>query len=145
MQSVWQYVPWGLFSVRLDELCVSLELAKRLKEFGVKQESIFVHLDSGVGKDIWLYSQAINCYKPHEMTSAFTAGEMGEMLPFRIFYNERWHGIEMVKGSREYVITYRFGVSQCPRLVIFDKTEANARAKMLIYLIENRLIEVKYE
>ena len=131
--------------MKLEDQCISLELAKRLKELGVKQESIFVHLDCGVGKDIWLYSQAVHCYKPHEMTSAFTAGELGEMLPFRIFYNERWHGIEMVKGSCEYLITYRFGLSQYPRLVIFDKTESNARALMLIHLIEQGLVKVKDE
>ena len=62
--------------------------------------------------------------------------ELGEMLPREIA-----SGSDIIRDSapNKYIKVFR-----CFRLgdnTIFADTEANARAKMLIYLIENKLID----
>ena len=66
-----------------DQVC-SLELSKKLKELGVKQDSIFYWIN-GVITDINVSpEQTRNLWYPaHSYTlySAFTVAELGEMLP----------------------------------------------------------------
>jgi hypothetical protein len=57
--------------------CISLELAKRLKELGVKQESEFYWAISIPSKREWILTPI----KTNTSLSAFTVGELGERLP----------------------------------------------------------------
>jgi len=129
----------------LENQVCSLELSKRLKELGVKQVSLFYWFFLN-GK--WYVSDK-DREGYREMVSAFTVAELGEMLPNyvstsncgggrhseRVDYlvcenqnaREAW-----IRGTRKEYICTDFR----------DKNEANARAKMLIYLLENELIEV---
>ena len=80
--------------MKLEEQVCSLELAKRLKELGVKQESLFRWTHAlawskstdgrktpGRGKDYVEYGNA----KAHkDFIAAFTVAELGEMLPRRL-------------------------------------------------------------
>lgn len=106
--------------MKLEDQCVSLDLAKRLKELGVKQRSYFdwwkdeyenyeVSNQSLVGR-----FSSIEC-------SAFTVAELGEMLPERC-PSYRGDGIWYSEGGR-------------------GKTEADARAAWLIYLVEHGLVK----
>lgn len=122
--------------MKLEDQVVSLELAKRLKELGITTESLYS----------WVYwpnaSEANKDAKPtlvlstSEMTKgdrasvapAFTVAELGEMLPddyasLKVSATKWWC------GTREDV-----GTAQS------DRKEADARAKMLIYLLENNLL-----
>lgn len=117
----------------------SLELAKRLKELGVEQESDFwwalnprtlryALKDSDehpVLKDI----HHVNGVAMEGFYSAFHVGELGEILPddMTTFHYHGQHFCEQMHKSIK-------GKSD---------TEANCRAKMLIYLIENKLIQVQ--
>lgn len=67
--------------MKLEDQVVSLELAKRLKELEVMQESLFFWCDN------WVHSQDSVYHSPtsSETFSAFTVAELGEMLP-----KERW-------------------------------------------------------
>ena len=115
--------------MKLKQQVCSLELAKQLKELGVKQESLF-------------YWQEINSKKPKlvqnrntgnensndeaKWYSAFTVAELGEMLPVGAWVIVKTDGAG-----------FRFTI---PPNFIDEETEADARAKMLIYLLENKFI-----
>ena len=116
--------------MKLENQVVSLDLAKRLKEVGVKQESLFVWYTNP-----WQHKTGLEIRKKAEENllvghadycAAFTVAELGEMLPedesFRIKHTTGecniWRDDEVFSGD----------------------TETDARAKMLIYLLENKLI-----
>jgi hypothetical protein len=152
--------------MKLEDQVCSLDLAKRLKELGVKQESSFYWkknvsaLDFGNAlketghrnEEGSLVTERENMDKfgkwyllsmSHEdctdngwgFYSAFTVAELGEMLPWDLTVSrnidKEWHIHFMADGLTEKE-TYS---------VMSEKSEVNARAKMLIYLIENDLIK----
>lgn len=119
--------------MKLEDQVVSLVWAKKLKELGVKQESYFFWYGGNVLRENQL-TQELRRHEPP--VSAFTVAELGEMLPISLrnsakdcsseFYRVSpgvWHGITFPKCH-----------------FVYTETEANARAKMLIYLIEEKLI-----
>lgn len=114
--------------MKLERQVVSLELAQKLKKFGVKQESLFGWYGYSVlpTNDELEVASADNGIG----ISAFTVAELGEILPQRVssYRYERWT-CTMTNPSE--MITYT------------ADTEADARAKMLIYLIENNLLPEK--
>ncbi len=118
----------------LEKQVVSLELAKKLKEFGCKQDSLFVY-DEGKDRIIFLAGEK----QRDNDISAYTVAELGEMLPNDIMIeNKEVLQLACIKGDNEWECSYNnpnnsLGLS-------FGKTEADARAKMLIYLKENNLI-----
>lgn len=139
----------------LESQVCSLELAKKLKELGVKQKSVFYWTrDSLYG---WQLKREGELFEGSEWEHfecdgdvfAFTVAELGEMLPARI------NGFELRIEKRDLfppgekvgieweVAYYELGYEDELR---FDKqaadTEADARAKMLIYLIENKIMTV---
>lgn len=148
--------------MKLEKQVVSLNIAKRLKELGVKQESLFFHAqlkitgewqivdwqDMGMDSDPNIKSRVWKNYTP-----AFTVAELGEMLPNRV-------NLPLKNGkprASDNVLKAYFGKNvkknqQCVPQVIYAKTEGNeylhehaeteadARGKMLIYLLENKLL-----
>lgn len=130
----------------------NLELSKKLKKLGVKQESIHWWVKRSDG--FWALSHDVWEKTPVGMLdpiSAFTVAELGEMLPagqfwkddanklmVRIFKangeNKLWW-CELVQADDIYPAPMAKAVHREA-----EHTEANARAKMLIYLIENKLI-----
>lgn len=115
--------------MKLEDQVVSLELAKKLKELGVRQESLFYWNDCWMGKPT--LDRAIHSDNGKESYSAFTVAELGEMLPH--------HNIKMYNIQPR--IQLRIGGKELNAFVEAE-TEADARAKMLIYLIENKLISL---
>lgn len=113
----------------------SLELSKRLKELGVKQESLFWwvhHWTSPVPPTreatmVWDIFQKDEDDKVNEHVSAFTVAELGEMLPNFLysFKNGAGKWFTDVKAKIEKI--------EFPE---YADTEADARAKMLIHLLE---------
>jgi len=137
--------------MKLEDQVVSLELAKRLKELGVKQESLFYWwLDTGSDfKD----EPSANYGKPTpkenggwwDEVSAFTVAELGEMLPKYVGDDAQYflecYKTDCTPNKSGYQIRYSENQSAeyCLHAVM-ENTEADARAKMLIYLLENGLI-----
>lgn len=112
--------------MNLESQVCSLELAKRLKELGVKQESLFYWIIDAIGTRYDLQTGS------NSFWSAFTVAELGEMLPYYHY---------------SLVISLRFFDFYLDHptkgaLIFKETTEVNARAKMLIYLIENGLMEL---
>ena len=123
-----------------EKQVTSLELSKRLENVGVKQDSIFwwvKHIKSGTNHYIWdlVYGKdendLVNVY-----VSAFTVAELGEMLPDWADFTQKHY------NSTSKEIWYR-GYAETVMMWFDEKTEADSRAKMLIYLIENKLVEAK--
>lgn len=120
--------------MKLKEQVCNLKLSKRLKELGVKQESLFEWVKVWDGKKwSWNLFQS-EPDKVNEKASAFTVAELGEMLPPGYnsgkkldgkFYcrNDNWRA--MMDFDHE-----------AGSMLRDEKTEAKARAHMLIYLIE---------
>ena len=116
--------------MKLENQVVSLELSKKLKELGVRQESL------------WWWEKN----KSHPMTdgyvvivslkdcsSAFTVAELGEMLPFGVDSGKTDYDLGKEKS---FFCAWREDAyhEEKPDKIIFADTEANARAKCLIYL-----------
>jgi hypothetical protein len=136
--------------MKLENQVVSLELAKRLKELGFEQNSLF-WWQKWV-QDDWKLSHyrefnGINSKGQVEVSgfemikgiaddtddacSAYTVAELGEMLPIyysTFFDGNTWNVDE--EGSKLDDVLEELSA----------ETEADARAKLLIYLKENNLI-----
>ena len=126
----------------LEQQVCSLDLAKRLKELGVKQDSYFYWSNKMDGSR-W---RTENCqfFKIDKRSdvSAFTVAELGEMLP-AVVNNYGWR-VKKTEKKDKWEIKYRKlknGEMTILRQNIAD-TEADSRAKMLVYLLENKLINL---
>lgn len=109
-----------------DQLC-SLESAKRLKELGCPQESLFYYVFVW-GSCVIVRIEVMKNFEDNEVLSAYTVAELGEMLPEGYL----WRCIKDDKSGK-----WRFASRE------LLETEAEARAKMLIHLIENGIVDRK--
>lgn len=124
--------------MKLEDQVCSLELAKELKEFGVKQESAFYWIGH--------YVNTTDCVEKPETArlqlgtygteymwkyAAFTVAELGEMLPLW-YYSKR---LPDGSWSTDHV-------SRMDILNTNEKTEADSRATMLIQIIERKIVRL---
>jgi len=123
-------------NMKLESQVVSLELAKKLKELGVEQESLWYWKSRSYNNVVRsILVEGIPKLKDRVgYYSAFTVAELGEMLPKNRVskHSETGNWVcgvqpENSNGFLNYAV---------------EKTEADARAKMLIYLLENKLINL---
>ena len=148
--------------MKLKDQVISLKLAKKLKKLGVKQESLFYWVNGSLAvnssreiPEVLIYSnkgdlwenpdRLLGEFNRDRIFSAFTVAELGEMLPDNLVssgmdegkwscvYGLKEDGDDMPDCIWEDESKYEFGY-----MTITDDTEVNARAKMLIYLIENK-------
>lgn len=156
--------------MKLKDQVASLYLCKKLKELGVKQESLFYYCDldekEKSARIVYTKGKIIDS----DYLSAFTVGELLSSLPQRVTSSELkepynsfrfrfekgiWSvGNSWDAGNREfsgfYSANYYCDTTSLemdwyfqPLLKnICDENPANALAKMLIHFIENTLIEV---
>jgi hypothetical protein len=147
--------------MQLEKQVCSLDLAKRLKELGAKQESLFYWGEEGeliTEEEYYDFQDFVSAVGKPEGTSiqkhysAFTVSELGEMLPVNVKHikDAEYYWLEISKSftlsdiwSVEYLRYEQDGSCICFDMQCFnDENEANARAEMLIYLLENKLIKV---
>lgn len=111
-----------------------------MKELGFKQNAYWTWY-TNAGKASLMHNPKGCRGFENKSFDAFSVAELGEMLPEDVEGAElRWFH---VKG--EWWVDY-IGESKSIRKSMFtptDKNEANCRAKMLIYLAENGLINPK--
>jgi hypothetical protein len=130
--------------MKLEEQVVSLELAKKLKELGVKQESYWYHATSFTG-EMRLYHDTEH-KDDNRAISAFSVAELGQMLPeytdgyksVRTYWDKSKGVGAEISLPEKY---YQDDQNSRHATTHYAATEADARAKMLIYLIENKLYE----
>ena len=120
-----------------EKYVVSLETAKRMKELGFPQETDFIWVDLQKDDHWYLLPNSEDVtLKAKEwkmnLVAAPHVGELGDFIPkrFRLPVHNIIDGRWMIGESSE-------------DLQINIDTEADARAKMLIYLAENKLIDPK--
>lgn len=144
--------------MNLEDQVVSLELSRRLKELGVNQPALVYWFDvpeiyhTGGDGNI---DHTKTKFKTHlgsplawnidfkDSYAAYTAPELGELLPKFIgeyFYQQ----IPDLRGhwSCNYINIDGVKFTPYPHMYFTDKNEANHRAKMLIHLLENKLIKL---
>jgi hypothetical protein len=120
--------------MNLQDQVTNLELSKKLKKLGVKQESLFwwnfYPAECSHQKDEWRIVYEDDLYG-EEQYSAFTVAELGKMLE---------HGMERsFKDSTDKWNCWYQPIGK-KMIMLEADTEANARAKMLIYLLEQGLL-----
>ena len=153
--------------MKLEDQVSNLELSKRLKELGVKQDSFFIWEKRGNKNwklridcsklseyyakgedydgcpDIFTYLGCETEYYSIEQCSAFTVAELGEMMPFMLKKNGREWILSITKQGEDFwCVTYRFegfGWGECHHS---GHVLADCLAKMLIWLIENGKVKV---
>lgn len=133
--------------MKLENQVVSLELAKRLASLGVSQDSIFqwrVQWETGKEDEIMLV-QGENYESKGEnggvaLYAAFTVAELGEILPDTIEENEATLYLMCGKGTSAHPWSIWYGSTKQEGPSSVGENEADARAALLVYLIENKLI-----
>lgn len=136
--------------MRLEEQVCSLELSKRLKELGVRQESAFIwyhpkRIDGSINRgDYLLDKSSYPKLDEQDRLSAFSVAELGEMLPKAIINSRsEWFlrvNCDLTGFNYVYFRDYNTEDLLCEKDIEAD-TEANARAKMLIHLIEEGIVK----
>jgi len=153
--------------MKLEDQMTSPELSKELKELGVPQDSLWYwqsingstpRLVHGNGEGVKYFCQCNLCghdndfcekfndscgYGRTEITitnSAYTVAELGEMLPkdLRVGADTMGH-LMIMKGYKVWHCVYDGDYRTTSR----DEREAEARGKMLKWLIENKKVMVE--
>jgi len=130
--------------MKLEQQCCSLKLAQKLKELGVEQESLFIWSTHTEPPTLW-WEPALNekaGYTKDSLSSAFTIAELGEMLPWEVGGKILTVGKNVSGGWVVYYRTNVLGAAVADSRILdqVGDTEADARAKMFIFLLENKLI-----
>jgi len=125
--------------MRLEDQVCSLELAKKLKELGVKQDSLFYWLKE---EEPYIWFNPPNFSHPmntvHWNYSAFTVAELLDIIP-PLSTLQLLKGLNIHKGI---IFVLRLETLDIDYTQYSDFSAANACAKMLIYLIENGIVKV---
>jgi hypothetical protein len=131
---------------------VSLELAKKMKELGFAQQSLFwwqytdFPLKNGTRWELKYKNQIresdLELSHPDDIFSTYTVGELGDMLPKKC--PEHDGNLQIIPSfNGGWLVGYGDHMNFNGCHVEDDKTEADARAKMLIYLVEKGLLDTK--
>lgn len=139
--------------MKLEDQVVSLELAKKLKELGVKQESAFIWMNTGKNYECVLEPDLDRWYDGQRRETwqvdcaAFTVAELGEMLPDTVIpragqlYGGQYRYLNIDKSSGDcWFVAYlplEFNSQDEVenQMLCAEENEADARAKMLVYLL----------
>lgn len=116
--------------MKLENQVISLEIAKRLKELNVNQfQSYFQWVidEYPIKGRSYISNNGDEIELGNDRVDAFTVAELGEMLP-RKYQTEHYNNGDWYCSNQD-------GKRYC-----YADTEADARGKMLIYLLENKLI-----
>lgn len=119
--------------MKLEDQVVSLELAKKLKELGVKQESYaYWYTNAGVGH-VLIGQRGMEI----KSFSAFTVAELGEIMKGKgmgiMAYSDMHSGWWVSGGD------WDVGKQRYKHTIHGEEKWADCLAKMLIYLLENNL------
>lgn len=150
--------------MKLEYQVCSLELAKKLKELGVPQESNLIWVESApffdgnfserdvlLNPDQWL-DLIDNTGEDYETYAAFSVADLGALLPYKITFTDQKFEIFDIPIKSAYLqlwVTEEPGDYYSVKRIYTVKygaifresySEAEARASMLIYLLENNLV-----
>jgi len=138
--------------MNLEDMVCDLELAKKLKELGVKQESLYYWVDStNTHERVFLSTnQTWGDEEKLYIYTAFTTDELLRFLPDNIvdIKNNNIYEFEMSIINNKYFVFYdRAEEVKCWSADYYklfeDKKPSNALAKLLIWCIENNYVEAR--
>lgn len=118
---------------------VCLEIAKKLKELNLKQQSEFYWVKTNSMTDneeaTLDWREWLECTGMQKVIicSAFSTAELGEMLP----HNCSSYNHHLDSGKVRWTVKYE---KDGQKIYKHAQTEADARGGMMIYLLENKLI-----
>ena len=131
------------FTDTIAKQVCSPAMAQKLKEVGVPQDSIWYWVASSRGKYPLLFTAEEIAEMPlfrMVAVSAFTVGELGDLLPSSIEQNDEVLRLLCEKSSRGFTVAYVLARGEKQnRIERKASSEAEARAQMLLSLIENNL------
>lgn len=146
MLSWWDFMGNGA-GLKLEDQVCSLELAKKLKELGIglANESYFCYYKLKDADEYGLSEKwQIDDPERFNEINAFTVAELGAMLP-DCLYTQTASGYDKPLILNKVDGIYSVGILN-PNQTIFPRfsypNEADARAMMLIYLIETGEIKI---
>lgn len=135
----------------------SKRISRELKELGVKQDSQFYWWGNREKTKLLpihrtqIFESIIDYgVKNNRYCSAFTVAELGRMLPDTFFNGKEMYEItfrNFVKSlknkTRTFYVTAETYTDDGPMYAhIKDENEANARARMFIFLLKNKLVQI---
>lgn len=131
-----------------DQVC-ALEQARLLHKMGIAQHGYFFwhletpHIDKAL--DLWTIINDQSDVDLYQDVSAFSVAELGAMLPFELLNAACMDTRKVINNSDSSVGIWKYKHLWMIRTIentrsINFKTEAEARAAMLIYLLENKLL-----
>ena len=127
----------------LEQQVCSHELAQRLAALGVRQESVFWWVDRKL-----TYTGGLASHAPLQGgVAAFIVAELGEMLPDELIIPSKhgkpythWLRFGRYRGAGQRFWCAYPGGNARTTLEERAHTEADARAKLLIYVLEHHLL-----
>lgn len=127
--------------MKVEDQVTSLELSKRLKELGIKQDSLFYWINPNLENGLSDYLVSFGKRGNKNDLSAFTVAEVGILLPDEILLDGNILYKNYFCGNSLYSIAYshpsgRIGIEE------FGNNEVEVRSKMLIYLIKKGIIKI---
>jgi hypothetical protein len=141
----------------LEHQVTSLELSKRLKELGVKQESLFLWVKAcGSGEWSLKSDEAFDhmaSLAADDEVAAYTVAELGEMLPrelpkasYATHLQQKW--ITKQGHTCDCEHCDKQSVKQVVEVIYYNggfegwqgDTEVEARANCLVFMLEQKLI-----
>lgn len=129
--------------MQLNNQVVSLELAKKMKELGFKQESLFYWTEYETEEAYIEQAQYVALFEEEEEKlsySAYTVAELGEMLPPTIEDRDIKSYFQIEKNSEgKYFCTYTT-IDEALVYIQVDRNLAEALARLLINLKGNNLL-----
>ncbi|HXK00728.1 MAG TPA: hypothetical protein VNF93_02440 [Buchnera sp. (in: enterobacteria)] len=131
--------------MNIEDQVTSLELSNELKKFGIKQDSLFCYIDNRIYTNYESYLLSI--FRDPEniklRISAFTASELLELLPEYITIENIKYELIISKYAVVYNQKHQSNWLSSFCINIFNKTLTDCLAKMIIHLIENKLMDIK--
>lgn len=135
--------------MEIEQQVCSFELARQLKELGVKQNAYFSWYKNSDFDNQYILN--ITDKTDIEHYSAFTVAELGEILPQYIFVNENTP-IYFLSNNKKcgYYFTKRYIYENfvIPEAIqtlfqVNEDIEANSRAQMLCYILRGKFVKIE--
>jgi hypothetical protein len=133
--------------MQLERQIVSLELSKKLKGLGVSQTAYWswvFHKGRRADEDRTYILKSDDCYnfkKEGRCWSAFTVAELGEMLPTEVIFEDVSFKLAIWRTLSGWRVFYG-GNDYCLYSIECENL-AETLAKMLVYLLEQKLISLR--
>jgi hypothetical protein len=131
--------------MQLEKQVCNLKLARKLKKLGVEQNSIWDWCKINNKWTVeWAYGD--EPIKASQYAAAFTVAELGEMLPVEVPASNKgmFSGLLEYRSDREDGNGRRWRVVYQDMHFEFSNSEADARAQMVIYLLEHKIIALPH-